>query len=85
MKPAHFLRAGNCIKLHSDETGTLYRMNVPGDEPILVVQVINSTPEPDGSFNEYFLRVPPSIARARQGVAWTFGLSEEEYYPIAES
>jgi hypothetical protein len=81
----NFLRAGNCIKVHSDETGTLYRMNVPGDEPILVVQVINSTPEPDGSFNEYFLRVPPTMARARQGVAWTFGLSEEEYYPIAES
>jgi hypothetical protein len=81
----NFLRAGNCIKLHNDETGTLYRMNVPGDEPILVVQVINRTPEPDGSYNEYFLRVPPTINRARQGVAWTFGLSEEEYYPIAES
>jgi hypothetical protein len=81
----NFLRAGNCIKLHQDETGTLYRMNVPGDEPILVVQVVNSTPEPDGTFNEYFLRVPPTISRARQGVAWTFGLSEDEYYPLAES
>jgi hypothetical protein len=81
----NYLRAGKCIKLHSDETGTLYRMNLPGDEPILVVQVINSTAEPDGSFNEYFLRVPPHITRARQGVAWTFGLSEAEYYPLAET
>jgi hypothetical protein len=81
----NYLRAGKCLKLHQDETGTLYRMNLPGDEPILVVQVINSTAEPDGSFNEYFLRVPPGITRARQGVAWTFGLSEDEYYPLAES
>lgn len=81
----NYLRAGKCVKLHQDAVGILYRMNLPGDEPILVVQVTNSTAEPDGSFNEYFLRVPPHIVRARQGVAWTFGLAEDVYYPIDES
>jgi hypothetical protein len=81
----NYLRAGKCVKLHQDDCGTLYRMNLPGDEPILVVQVINSSPEPDGTFKEYFLRVPPNITRARQGIAWTFGLSEDEYYPLVET
>ena len=81
----NYLRAGKCVKVHQDECGTLYRMNLPGDEPILVVQVINSTPEPDGTYNEYFLRVPPNMSRARQAVAWTFGMTEDEYYPLAET
>ena len=81
----NYLKAGQAVKLHQDKTGTLYRMNLRGDEPILVVQVINSTPEPDGTYNEYFLRVPPGMTRARQAVAWTFGLAEDEYYPLAET
>lgn len=40
----------------------------------------NSTPEPDGTFRDYFLRVPPGMVRAKQAVAWTFGVSEEDYY-----
>lgn len=81
----NYLREGKCIKIHHDETGTLYRMDLRGDEPIMVVQVVNSSPEPDGTFKEYFLRVPPNTVRARQGIAWTFGLSEDEYYPITET
>lgn len=81
----NYLRAGKCIKIHQDKCGTLYRMALRGDEPILVVQVVNSTPEPDGIFKEYFLRVPPTMQRARQAVAWTFGLSEDEYFPLAET
>ena len=71
--------------MHQDSSGILYRMNLRGDEPILVVRVVNSTAEPDGTFNEYFLRVPPNIIRAKQAVAWTFGLTEEEYEPLAET
>ena len=57
------------------EFGTLYRM--PGEtptEPMLLLKVINSTAEPDGSFADYFLRVPPRMRTARQAVAWTFQL-----------
>ena len=39
-----------------------------------MVEVVNSTPEPDGSRKTYFLRVPPTIGTAREAVAWTFGL-----------
>jgi hypothetical protein len=81
----NYLKRGEVIKIHQDPCGILYRMNLKGDEPILVVRVINSTAEPDGIFKEYFLRVPPNIMRARQAVAWTFGLSEEEYTPKAET
>ena len=81
----NYLREGRVIKIHQDQCGILYRMNLESDEPILVVRVQNSTPEPDGTIKEYFLRVPPNMMRARQAVAWTFGLSEEEYTPLVET
>lgn len=67
--------------IHHDECGTLYSKEVVRDEPILMVRVTNSTPEPDGEYKEYFLRVPPNMRSARQAVAWTFGLPEDEYFP----
>jgi hypothetical protein len=45
--------------LHSDDFGTLYRKELEGDEPLMMVEVVNSTAEPDGSFKNYFLRVDP--------------------------
>jgi hypothetical protein len=72
-------------KLHEDEFGILYRQRVPGDEDLYVVKVVNSTPEPDGSQRVYFLRVPPVVKTAREGVAWSFGLLEHEYFPLVES
>ena len=44
-----------------------------------MVEVLNSTPEPDGSRKTYFLRVPPDTQTARQGVAWTFGMRPDDY------
>jgi hypothetical protein len=65
--------------IHEDETGKLRkRRNKKGDE-IAVVEVINGTPEPDGSRNRYFLSVPPECATACEAVAWTYGLSAKEY------
>ena len=55
------------------------------DEPLVVVEVQNSTPESDGSRKTYFLRVPPQTQTAREGVAWTFGMSRDEYAPRRES
>lgn len=81
----NYLREGRVVKLHQDNCGILYRMNMENDEPIIVVRVKNSTPEPDGTIKEYFLRVPPNMVRARQAVAWTFGLTEEEYAPVVET
>jgi len=81
----NYLKEGTVLKVHQDSYGTLYRMNLRGDEPIMVVRVVNSTPEPDGTYNEYFLRVPPNMLRAKQAIAWTFGLTEEEYEPLAQT
>lgn len=33
----------------------------------------------------YLLRVPDHIQRTREGVAWTFGLEENEYRPLVET
>jgi hypothetical protein len=37
-----------------------------------MLEVENSTPEPDGSHKPYFLRVPPEVRTARETLAWTF-------------
>ena len=67
--------------VNRSEFGTLWRIVLPNDEPILMVEVTNSTPEPDGTYRTYFLRVPPRTLTAREGVAWTFGLDAREYAP----
>ncbi|MFI0407897.1 DUF6745 domain-containing protein [Actinomadura sp. 3N508] len=67
--------------VHRDETGVLWSIDLPGDEPVVMVEVVNSTPEPDGTHRTYYLRVPPSTRTARAGVAWTFGVDEADYHP----
>ncbi|CNE38438.1 17 kDa surface antigen family protein [Mycobacterium tuberculosis] len=67
--------------LHRDETGVLWSIDLPGDEPVVMVEVVNSTPEPDGTHRTYYLRVPPGTRTARAGVAWTFGVDEADYVP----
>jgi hypothetical protein len=71
--------------LNEDEYGTLYRKRIAGDEPLLMVRVKNSTAEPDGSYREYFLRVPPFVRTAREAVAWTFDFDEDQYQPEEET
>jgi hypothetical protein len=72
--------------IHQDECGILYSRPLGGrDEPLTMVRVKNSTPEPDGTYKEYFLRVPPTIKTAREAVAWTFEMDENEYKPKFES
>jgi hypothetical protein len=66
-------------QLHQDDFGILYRVEIPRDEPLMLVKVVNSTAEPDGSFKDYYLRVPPSMQTAKQAVAWTFGLTADQY------
>lgn len=55
------------------------------DEPLVMVEVTNSTQEPDGTWKSYMLRVPPTVQTCQQAVAWTFGVDEREYAPAAES
>jgi hypothetical protein len=68
-----------------DEHGRLWQLPVPDDEPVLLLEVENATPDADGTHRSYFLRVPPDMSTPREATAWTFGLSELEYAPDAES
>lgn len=61
-------------RIQQDDTGTLWRAGV-----IWAVEVVNGTPEPDGSYRRYFLRVPPYTRSAREAVAWTYGLRRRDY------
>ena len=85
MGAAKYLMESNTNPVHSDEYGILYKRQVPGDEEIAIVKVINSTPEQDGSHKDYYLRVPPATKTAKEAVAWTFGLKENEYNPTQET
>ncbi len=85
--------------LNTDEYGSLYCKQLPDDEPLVVVHVLNSTPEPDGSIKKYTLRVDPRLRpllgnqkfgkpqkmTAKNAVASTFGMRGEEYEPIIQT
>jgi hypothetical protein len=85
--------------IHSDDFGILLKKELPDDEPIITVQVINSTPEPDGTFKKYFLRVHPEcrplldggeVGKAQEmtalnAIASTFGMRGEEYILLKQT
>ena len=76
--------AGRLWRRRSGAEGSRWRW-VEADEPVVLVEVLNATPEQDGSRRSYFLRVPPTTRTAREAVAWTFGMEGEAYSPSAES
>uniref|UniRef100_UPI003B9FB2CF DUF6745 domain-containing protein n=1 Tax=Streptomyces sp. NEAU-S77 TaxID=3411033 RepID=UPI003B9FB2CF len=80
-----YLDESGAQPVHRDETGVLWRIDLVDDEPVVMVEVVNSTPEPDGTHRTYWLRVPPRTRTAREGVAWTFGLEAETYVPERET
>jgi hypothetical protein len=80
-----YLKESGAEIIHRDSFGVLYRKALEGDEPIVMVKVRNSTPEPDGTFKDYFLRVPPNIVTAHEAVAWSFGMERKHYAPTKET
>jgi hypothetical protein len=56
-----------------------------GDDLLVAVEVVNSSPGPDGLRSVHFLRVPPGIRTCRAAVAWTFGLEADIYEPAVET
>lgn len=83
-QPRYLMDSG-AIVVHEDDFGVLYRKRIEGDEPLVMVKVVNSTPEPDGTYKDYFLRVPPDMQTAREAVAWTFGFDSDDYTPSRET
>jgi hypothetical protein len=62
--------------------GVLYEVLLPGDPEQVAryVQVQDASTE-----RQFFLRVPPTIQTAEEAVAWSFGLSVEDYRPAQET
>ena len=54
-----FLEAAKAQLVQEDDFGRLHRIRFFDYEPLLMVEVVNATPDPDGSARRHFLRVPP--------------------------
>jgi hypothetical protein len=79
-----FVAAARLRPVQKDDAGELYLVGPPVD-PLAFVRVTDASPGPDSTARLHWLSVPSHVATAREAVAWTFGLSEQEYAPAAET
>jgi hypothetical protein len=76
----HRRRALGARIVAEDRYGKLWQPpQRPGQATRLRLQVRNGTAEPDGAFRDYFLSVPPTMRSPHESVAWTYGLTPEQY------
>ena len=66
-------------RVAEDETGILWRRMWLASDAWAAVEVINATPEPDGTRRHFFLQVPANLRTARDAVAWTYGMRADAY------
>lgn len=84
--------------IDESDYGTLYRIPMGKAEDIVVVEVVNSTMGSDGTFKHYLIQVPPKVnnrgiadrngspvVTAKQAVAATFGVHEDNYQPSIQT
>lgn len=85
--------------VQQDDFGRLYIKQIPMDEPLVMVRVLNSTPEHDGSIKPYWLRVDPNAyegdarryAKAAVASTWRWPSGGmvfkrwQDYQPIQET
>lgn len=81
----HFLSAARAKLVQEDDFGRLYRIHYYDYEPLLLVEVMNATPEQDGFVRRHLLRVPPEVETAQEAVAWSFGRRTKEYDPVVQT
>jgi len=82
---ARYLKDSGATLVQQDARGKLWCKRRSEDTDLVMVEVVNATPEPDGSVRTYLLRVPPHLKTASEAVAWTFGLRPSEYHPRTET
>jgi hypothetical protein len=70
------------VVLDSEARGTLYEVALP-DDPERVARYVQV--QDNSTSRQYLLRVPPTIQTAAEAVAWSFGLSVEEFHPAHET
>jgi hypothetical protein len=79
-----FLETANAELRAQDDYGKLWLTQIRLDgERTHLVEVVNASAEPDGTYRRYFLRVPPQTRTAREAVAWTFGFDNDSEYVVA--
>jgi hypothetical protein len=83
MTPQRYIAKGGAIRFAEDETGILWRKTWLASDAWAAVEVINGTPEVDGTRKHYFLQVPANLRTAREAVAWTYGIKPEAYDRLA--
>lgn len=73
--------------IHRDEETNyeLYRCRLDSILDFGLVEVINSSPEMDGTYKKYYLQVPPDMKTCKEAVAWTFRMDAETYKPAVET
>jgi hypothetical protein len=79
MTPERYVALGGATRVAEDETGILWRRNWLAADAWAAVEVINATPEPDGTRRHFFLQVPANLRTPREAVAWTYGMRAEAY------
>lgn len=76
----HCMNDLDATVLHTDGDNYLCSLERPGEELFVFLNVKDtSTPR------RYLIRVPPTMERVKQALAWTFDLKEEEYVLEQES
>ena len=70
----------NAHIIHRDGSSRLLSLNMNGGGVIMMVEVTDSTTN-----EKYLLRVPPFMSNCKQAIAWTFGMSADEYDPLQEA
>jgi len=83
MTPRRYVAEGGAVRIAEDETGILWRKAWLASDAWAAVEVINATPEPDGTRKHFFLQVPANLHTAREAVAWTYGLTANIYADLA--
>ncbi len=79
MTPQRYVALGGAVRVAEDEAGILWRRNWLASDAWAAVEVINATPEPDGTRRHFFLQVPANLRTARDAVAWTYGMRPDAY------
>jgi hypothetical protein len=79
-----FLLEAGASEIHKHDMGDLFSIDLPKDDPEGVLRAVRVTDPSTGRI--YFLRVPPTISRADDAVAWTFGFeTAKQYRPVVET
>jgi hypothetical protein len=75
-----FMNELKCKVINKSGDSELIMIPLGKEEPMMLVKV----KDPSTGLT-HLLRVPPTVRTCREAIAWTFGMTSEEYNPIVET